>query len=252
MEKLRDAIEKSRRYLKKAVQLPHEEDYDEDFREILKLFHYCGYLNPERSKKRWNFAFVWLTYLTGCLKETILQIAYGDIYNVLLGSIMLTMIITASKSIWMFLDKQTEIIDLMKSLQKLHKPKNKEDMEAFTVQISRMVKIYKASNLFSTICLCILSAFGFGYFELIIPVIYDVLAKGFMWRVLFCINAIHSCFASFSYVPTELLHILCIARIEKNLKFLAEDFRNCTVYDDESPKEEKLAACVNYHCEILR
>lgn len=250
MEFLREKWFKVKKDLTKLVgnfNFPNGREFDDDFRQILNIFRLTGFYRSDSSKssfamKYFMFIFVVLTFTSGLLKDLILVLHEGKVHEALMHAVVLSIEFTFSAIVFNFIKNQSDILDLVKALQKLHDPSDEPEMEVYRKTILKMLKLYKIGMVGHVFLI------GLGLYKLVAHAIYDVLAEGKLYGLFLFINAIHTCIFLALFIPCEFLHILCMKRIEGNLKFLGSKLRNCT--DDENP-EVALARCIKYHCEIL-
>lgn len=253
MTKVLNFILNSIKSVKKASKLPNADDFDGDFREVLRLFHLSGF--QQNSKLRQScvcFSFILLTTLFGAVKDTAITLFGGDILNAMVNTAMLMILLTHSSQVWNFASCQSEAIKLIKDIQKLHGPADEDQMNKYRKVMYLMIKIFtRTIYVFVVTMLPTLEIFGLTVAKLAFPVIYDIFAIGKLYWVFAVINFVHLWFLTFTFVASEFLHILFIVRIEANLKFLATRLRNCADFADQKENEKALINCVKYHCEIL-
>lgn len=240
------------------LECPSFSEFDEDFRQILQVFYYLGFLKLSPSKARiaygvFIFIFVVLTYGAGVFGEVVKAFNKGNLGGALISVIFFTETTSFSVQILTFAFKQSQVITMMKSLQSMHRKNDEKTMEICRKKCLTFVRVFKYFMLFSEFVLTILKLSGFELFVLVVPVTYESLAKGaIMYPLLLIINVIHFAGLAIAFGVSELIHVLCMIRAEANLDFLARDVRHCADSDDLQGNEQILIQCIKYHNNIVR
>lgn len=252
MRKLRKNLSQAVPQLTNAASLPDASDFDEDYRKVLQIFHLTGFLRSESSKSSPFVSFLLLSLMMalGTAKNTICFIIDGNAFNASIYAALLSLFIVYTVQIVTFIMNQEDIKELIKALQKLHEPENEIEVEKNRKFLSLILKVYISAMLTAIFAMNILKIFGSHFSKLIIPTIYDILADGNLYWPLAIAAEFQTFGVAFSSIACEIIHILCMVRIEANLNFLAVEIRKCT--NDDEKSEIALISCVRYHCRIKR
>ena len=236
------------RKVKEALKFPDSEKFDDDFREVMKLFHYSGLYRTENTSARLHnasFAFICMCYLLGCIKDTLYYFFEGDVVYVLINGALTTAIFSFAVTVRNFINHQSKIVDLVFELQKLHGSRFNEMMEAYKGFSLKIIKLFEVCCVSAVITMPTAMFFGMSFSTLFYPLIFDVLAFGKLYGLTAVLSIVHIMGLAASYTASDFLHIVCMVRIEANCKILSDLFR-------EAKGEEELTSCIHYHCSILR
>lgn len=233
---------------------PSFSDLDEDFRQIVRVFFYLGYLKLTPSKVRVaygviSFTFLFVIYEIGIVRIFANAIEDGKIDDALISGIVFSETTSFVVQVVTFAVKQVNILTLMKTLQSMN-----DDESATKNCQKRCMKIiesFKVFLVFSLLSLIGLKIAGFNYFVLILPAYYDTFAEGNWYYALLMINILHLSALAVVFGVTELIHVLCMVRVEFNLDTLANDVRKSTEDEDLNNNEQSLIACIKHHCAII-
>lgn len=237
---------------------PNDDKFDEDFQQILQIFYFLGFYHPKSSKLRtaygaFMFFFVLQTHVLGNLKD--IYIASGpnekNMNKALICAISLSFVISLKIQIISFVSRQKEIIGMIRGLHLMHDPDNEDSMKVYRRKCSKLVKLHQIIMGWIEITLIIFKLFGFDFFILAIPAIYDELAREYFFNFLMILNILQFTGILMLYNAGDLLHVLCMIRAEANLEFLNKKLRHCTDSDNLQENEKKLIACIKHHCSII-
>lgn len=237
------------KYLVEKSKFPNENEFEDEFRMALNLYRLTGLYRMDSSKKSYainfiGFMLVVLNYQTGCLRDFIVLFLDGKYFDGLLSGVLMVMTTVGALQILMFMKRQTITVELIKNLQKLHDPADKIELQVHTNRIFRILKGYFKYLVLSAVALIILRSFGFSCSKLLYPMIFNTFAEGNLYVPLLILNYIHIFPLYSAFLACEFLHILCMVRIEANLRVLGTKLKTCTDID-------VLNSCVKYHCEII-
>ena len=243
MEKIRGIVNRG----KKALKFEDENLFDKDFGFVMKGFFYTGLYRTESSRINFWISFAApLAMVLGSIKDFFSWIFEGDIVEILINGVLLLFFCTYTFQLWTFWKKQNLIVELVKDIQKLHP--REFDLRIEKRYRAPTVKLMKRIFLFELFEICLgvaLMCFGVTFSKLMYPLIFDVLAQGkLLYGFCAFLNILHFAFSTMSFSACELLHVLCIARLEGNLKILGDIMKTCA---DESD----LISCVQYQLKIL-
>ena len=243
--------------IKTAFKFPNEEKFDEDFRVILKVFHFFGLYKWNHSRKSYVLTvflqfFVLFSYGSGTLKDLYVTFRQGDISKFILTVPVLTICIGISTQCFVVVFRKSKITDVIKKLQGIHDHQDDFSMQTYRNLSGKLLRFHKILMALAALCLTIMTYSGFHNFKLILPAVYDFLADDQFYQLFLFINAVFFFLQSYLYFATEWLHVLCMIRIEANFKLLCEKIRKCAKSDDLKENEENLIKCIKYHCKILQ
>ena len=248
------------RFLKKiqiAFEFPNEEEFDEDFREILKVFHFFGLYKWNHSRKSYVHTFflqffVVFCYGSGISKDLFIAFRRGDVSKFIITVPLLTVFIGFSTQLLIVVSQKSKITVLIKKLQAIHDLEDNFSMQVYRILSGKLLRFHKILMSTVALCLTIMTYAGFHYFKLILPALYDLLAFDHFYQLFLFINTVCLLLLAIIFFAAEWLHVLCMIRIEANFKFLSEKIRKCANSDDLKENEGNLTKCIKYHCEILQ
>lgn len=231
--------------------------FDEDLHAILQFYYCLGFYQPAPTKKRIVFGILMfifgpLSYTLGAVKDAWIAYHEEDVTKIVLNVFCMGFGITMITQIVTFVCKRKRIIDMMGQLQSLHEHEDDEAMEVYRRKCKFSVKFYLFYVNFCIVILIVLYCFGYNQYKLISPAVYDVWANGYATYFLLFINTISSVVLTFVFTAGELIHLLCMVRVDANLKFLSEKLRRCADGENLLQNEKDLIACVKYHSATIR
>lgn len=251
-----DKVKKSFKYLVEKAKFPRRNEFDEDFCQVLTILRLTGFYRSDSTIKSIAlvvvcFLLVPLNMVLGCIKDFICCILEDNMFDALFRADLFSMSFTYSIQVLTFIKNQSRIIELIKTLQKLHDPADQQEIEVFKNRLLRVFNAYKRYLQCNVVILIIMRTLGFSYAKLIYPAIMDIFAEGKLMAPMLCFVYILIFFLFHSFLAVEFLHIVCMVRIEANIKNLGAKLRKCA--DDINPRlnEQALVSCIKYHCEIL-
>lgn len=238
-----------------TFQLPDGKAFENDFRQLMNIFYVCGLYRPVASSANFAKSFIifvllMVTMLSGVFKDLIMTWICGDIYGTLLFATTCSLIFAVTIQSSNVVLKGGKITVMIKNLQSLHEG-NEESMKVYQDLCSNLVKYYMIMSPLSIAMLALSKMFGFDFFKLIIPAIYDELAVGSFYNIFLFVSFVHILICSPLFMACELLHVLCMIRIEGNMKILGTKLRSCADGKNFTENEEKLNTCIKYHCAII-
>jgi hypothetical protein len=239
-------VQKLKQLYNKYLKCPNRCQFDEEFYKLLQILYLLGFYQPNPSKtgvvlKIVMFAFMIITYLAGAIKDAVT----GNLNQALINVIAFCFVGAVAIQIISFACNQKKFIGIIKELHLLHKRADDESIEKLSKKCNSTVKVYKCFVTVIIVAIIVLHLVGLRVFRLFMPSIYDLLAFGSFYSILLTVNSIHAELLSITFVVTDLMPIICMLRIEQNMKFLLNDLRTCT-----STKE--INRCAEYHAEIIK
>ena len=242
MENLRQIVNRA----KEALKFEDEKLFDEDFGLVMKGFFYTAVYRSEKIKRNfWISFFVPLTVILGAIKDTLYWFYMGEIVEFLINAVFLICMATCYAEVRNFWEKQETIVELVKDIQKLHPREYDLKIDRnYRKTATRVIKAFMACTFGFELVACVLLCFGITFSTLMYPMILDVVAKGKLYGLLAILNVPHLVLGTICSASGEFLHILCVFRLEANLKILAEKLKNAV-------NESDLISCVEYHLKIM-
>jgi 7tm Odorant receptor len=244
------------------LKCPGTETFDEDIRKVLQIFYAFGWYHPSTPSKgrkvygALTFVGVLLTNFAGALREMIIGFQEGNLNKALMNGMVLMHAISIITQILSLIMNKTKALKLMRKLNTLHVEEEmnferNEAMIALRRNCLRMMKIYGCALALAGTITSGLSFFGFSFFKLAFPVIYDVFAEGSLRHILHAVNIAHMYSYLFIFTAVDMYHIFCMMRIETNINFLCNKVGNCTENFSFRANEREENDCVDYHVAIL-
>jgi hypothetical protein len=257
MEKFNEIVEKVKKFYGKYLKYENRLRFDPEFKLMMEILYCFGWYHPKPTKHRkaygvFMFCFVLLSYFLGCISYTISGFKNDDLNTGFLS--LCTSFITLAMMVLVatLALNPTQLTDHLEELKMQHEFYNDDKIKGLSQKCCRLAKGYACLIMIFALVVCVVKASGFNMFKLIIPAIYDHLAIGFFYYPVMLINQVHSVLLGAVVVLCDILPIFCIARIEKNMQFLANEIRNSTNSDRLEENEYELKACKRYHQEIRR
>jgi 7tm Odorant receptor len=255
-------LEKIKRFYRNYLKCPGTETFDDEFQKVLQIFYAFGWYHPSTpstGRKVYGaltFAGVLLTNFAGALRETIMGFQEGNLNKALMNGMALMHSISIITQILSLIMNKTKALKLMRKLHTLHVEEEmnferNEAMIALRRNCLQMIKFYKYVLALSATILIVPSLFGFGFFKLAFPAIYDVFAEGSLRQLLLAVNIFHSYCYAFIIAAVDMYLIFCMMRIETNINFLCNKVGNCTENFSFRANEREANDCVDYHVAIL-
>lgn len=252
-------MEVIKKYWRKIVQrlkLSNEKDFDDDFFEVLQIYHFFNLYHPQPTLKKQiigtiTFMLIVISFLGGYLTAVYEAIVAGDIHMAMFLAELTAMFTAFMTQSLNMSYSQPRIIELVKTLQSLHESEDEAEMNVVRKRCVKMLKWCKIGLMpLNMVFVCKL--FGFNLCNLFVPTLYDKSVTGgiFYW-VLLSVNFVHVYLLMAIYYASECFHFLCFVRIEANLKFLCKKLRHCMDGSKED-NENKLISLVKYHSATIR
>lgn len=251
-------MEAAKKYWQKVVQrikLSNKKDFDDDFCEILQVYHFFNLYHPHRKREKqlagiFTFALVTFSYLGGILMTICDAIRAGDIHLAMfLTSLAALFFAFSTQNLNMSLS-QPRIIAMVRTLQSLHECDDEAEMTVVRKRCVKFLKWYKIA-LMSINMIFVCKLCGFSLCNLFLPTVYDKWAEsGFSYWLLLFVNFVHIYLMSAIFYASESFHFLCIARIEANLTLLGKKLRICGNGSKED-NEKQLISLIKYHLAII-
>lgn len=234
----------------------YNDKFEDDFYAVLELLYWCGFYQPNPTKKRivygiFMFICLPLSYTLGGIKDAYKSYKTGrflklmlNVYSTSVGLSILTQFINLTF-------KRSRVVEMIKKLQSMHSSDNEEAMDVLRKKYLFFLKLYRSYLHFVLAAFMLAKVFGLNYFILIFPSFYDIWASGNLYYILLIFNSVCAQFFLFSFLACDLMQILCMVRVDANLKFLGDKLRRCTDGENLQENERKLIACVKYHSIII-
>lgn len=218
----KDILRKVKKALSSYFICSNEDKFDDDFLRVLQIYFLFGFYHPTWSKNRiiygtFMFIFICITVVLGGLKSIFDSWANRSMRQLLLDVPITVYTVLFIAQLVTFIAKQGQIIDFLKVL---HESNNEQLIQSYREKCSKLVKFY---TIFLQIAVSSVVTFyfsGFKIFTFPIPALYDELANGDFFYLLLVINIIQYYSATTCFVPSDLLHVLCIVRVGANLELL--------------------------------
>lgn len=251
-------VKRVKQFYHSYIKCPNDDKFDEDFQQILQIFYFFGFYHPKSSKLQtvygaFMFFFVLQTHVLGNLKDIYIASGLDDknMNKALICAISLSFAMSLKIQIISFVSRQKEIIGMIRGFHLMHEQDNEDSMKIYRQKCSKLVKLHKIIMGSIEITLIIFKLFGFDFFILAIPAIYDELAREYYFNFLLILNILQFTGILMLYNAGDLLHILCMIRAEANLEFLNKKLCHCTDSDNLQENEKSLVACIKHHCRII-
>lgn len=243
-----------KRFYHVHLKCPANEKFDDDFGIVLQVLYFFGFYQPKRSKKRIAYGCIMFTViilmvLIGALKDSLLSLNDGNLNQFIMNGFVFVYSVPAVCQI-LGVASKPQIVELVKKLQNLHEFEDENVMKTYRERCTKIAKFHRlflASTCPGTILLKFLGL----PFKLFIPALYGELAEGNCLYFLMALNAAHHFCLVLLYAACDLLHILCMVRVEANLKILNDKIRHCTDSYNLRENEKALIACMRYHSAIF-
>lgn len=238
------------------LRCPDGEKFDTDFRVILEIFHFLGFYQPVTSKKSilygaFMFTFTLICYFFGALKDVVLSYYNNNISMMITSAVSLPLALAMINQVLKFIANRAKIIELMTDLQAIHEDKDKNFIQKYRKTSLLLIKAYHCFLTIGSLAIIIARLCGIRTFKLFIPTIFDGLANGSFYNTMLFMNLIQTLLLGEVFLTCDLFHILCMIKIEANLKLLNAKLRNCADRNEAADNEMELIACVRYHVAII-
>jgi hypothetical protein len=257
MEKFSAVVEKVRKFYEKCLKYENRLRIDPEFKLIMQFLYFFGWYHPKPTKHRkaygvFMFCFVLLSYFLGSISYTISGFTNDDLTKGLLNLCGLFMSVPLMILIGKLALNPTQLTDHLEELKMQHEYYNDDKIKELSQKCFKVAKGFACLIMISVLVVCVVEVLGFNIYKLIIPAIYDHLAIRVLYYPMMLINQVHLVLLGAVIVLCDMLPIFCIARIEKNMRFLANEIRNSTNSDRLEENLYELKACKRYHQEIRR
>lgn len=238
------------------LEFPNEEKFDGDFQQLLQIFYFFGFYQPTPSKKRviygaLTFTILVLTTILGPINNAVKAYYVGDMALVLASCLLISYMVSYAIQIALFSFNQKHIIGIIKEFHLMHEADGEKVIQKLGTKCMVMTKCYNLFLYVAGLSYVVFKFFGLNPYKLIIPAIYDEVAVGYFYYVLSCVNVAHIVCLMPILTACDLLHIICIVRIEAHLKLLCRKVRCCAEDNDLEKSERELVACMRYHVSII-
>lgn len=235
--------------LQAKLDLPNKHEFERDFYQIMLGFYACGLTHKIPNFKFFIYVFSALSFLLGMFKDSISAAMKGDLNFTLLFAAIFSLLMANTVQCYILFKKNSRIVDMMKTMQALHEREDDNEVEAYRNLGITLINLYKIFFGFAFFFLTTMRLFGISACQFILPVIYDVFADDF--GILLSIHIPHVAYAMVLFITIEMVHVICMIRVEANLKILGEKLKHCADADDLEANEQNLIACIKYHRAIL-
>jgi hypothetical protein len=246
-------VQKLKQLYNNNLKCPNRCQFDEEFYKLLQVLYSFGFYQPKPSKTRVvlgivMFMLMMITYLAGATKDAVT----GNLNQTLINVTYFCFIGAVATQILSFACNQKKFIGMIKELHLLHKRADDESIENLSTKCGLIVQIYEWFVAVLVVAATVLQLGGLGVFRLIMPSIYDLFAFGLFYPILLTVNFIHVALLGLIFVVTDLMPVICMLRIEQNLKFLLNDLRTCTNTGLFRSSQREINRCAEYHAEIIK
>lgn len=253
-----EIVKRMKQFYINHIKCPNEDNFDDEFQTVLQIFYIFGFYQPNPSKLRkayglFMFFFVLQTHVMGNLKDIYIALGFesNNMNKALICAISLSFATSLKTQIMSFVGNQKEIISTIREFHLMHEQDDEDSMKIYRRKSSQLVKFHQIIMGSIEITLFIFKLFGFDFFILVFPAMYDELARKCFYNFLLILNMIQFTGILMLYNAGDLLHILCMIRVEANLEFLNKKLRRCTDSKNLQENERSLIACVKHHCRII-
>lgn len=234
---------------------PNEENFDEDFQQILRLFYFFGWFRPIPSSTRkiigyLVIVFVYLTFLLGAFRDVVAAFYQGKMQQSLISIAASGILITLTTQTFIFAKNQTFIMSLIKTFHTIHKGEDETPLEAYRKTCSKVARTYRTYLQVLWIVVMVLYFFGFKCFKLSLPCVYDVYAEEKLFTPLLWMSFLQGFIVYTAISGSDTFHVLCMVRIGANFEMLGNKLQHCTDSKDVEENERNLIACIKYHRQI--